>query len=243
MDRWVSEFADDHASGVVRVARHPDDHDPFGSPLTTERLVLKQAEQQLSLPTFWFDGEGQLEGQVSQSLLENGLRSAEVNRQHWIGMHVWWDTWENRPHDDVQQLAIHIEEDLSENASITVFRLQSLEMTGEIAYNGIDVHHDVATQMITFDQNGIVTDSFEGVHGWTISNENLYSEGGIPVFMLETWGEVDGFVTVIEVNGEVRGVIGISNDDMPRNPEIHSQMAIFFLLSALVASGFIVRRR
>ena len=243
IDPWVSEFADDHASRVVRVALHPDDHDPFGSPLTTERLVLKQAEQQLSLPTFWFDGQGELQGQVSQSLLENGLRSAEVNREHWIGMHVWWDTWGNQPHDDIQQLAIHIEEDLPENASITVFRLQSMEMTSEIAYNGIDVHHDVATQMITFNQNGIVTDSFEGVHGWTISNENLYSEGGIPVFMLETWGEVDGFVTVIEENGEVRGVIGISNDDMPRNPEIHSQMAIIFLLSALVASGFIVRRR
>ena len=243
VDPWVSEFADDHASRVVRVALHPDDHDPFGSPLTTERLVLKQAEQQLSLPTFWFDGQGEMQGQVSQSLLENALRSAEVNREHWIGMHVWWDTWGNQPHDDVQQLAIHIEEDLPENASITVFRLQSMEMTSEIAYNGIDVHHDVATQMITFDQNGIVTDSFEGVHGWTISNENLYSEGGIPVFMLETWGEVDGFVTVIEVNGEVRGVIGISNDDMPRNPEINSQLSIFFLLSALVASGFIVRRR
>ena len=243
VDPWVSEFADDQASRVVRVALHPDDHDPFGSPLTTERLVLKQAEQQLSLPTFWFDGQGELQGQVSQSLLENALRSAEVNREHWIGMHVWWDTWGNQPHDDVQQLAIHIEEDLPENASITVFRLQSMEMTSEIAYNGIDVHHDVATQMITFDQNGIVTDSFEGVHGWTISNENLYSEGEIPVIMLETWGAVDGFVTIIEVNGEVRGVIGISNDDMPRNPEINSQMSIFFLLSALVASGFIVRRR
>ena len=243
VDPWISEFADDHESRVVRVALHPDDHDPFGSPLTTERLALKQAEHQLSLPTFWFDGQGEMQGQVSQSLLENALRSAEVNREHWIGMHVWWDTWENQPHDDVQQLAIHIEEDLPENVSITVFRLESLEMTSEIAYNGIDVHHDVATQMITFDQNGIVTDSFEGVHGWTISNENLYSEGGIPVFMLETWGEVDGFVTVIEVNGEVRGVIGISNDDMPRYPEIHSQMAICFLLSALVASGFIVRRR
>ena len=243
IDPWVSEFADDHASRVVRVALHPDDHDPFGSPLTTERLVLKQAEQQLSLPTFWFDGQGEMQGQVSQSLLENGLRSAEVNREHWIGMHVWWDTWANQPHDDVQKLSIHIEENLPENASITVFRLESLEMTSEIAYNGIDVHHDVATQMITFDQNGIVTDSFEGVHGWTISNENLHSEGGIPVFMLETWGEVDGFVTVIEENGEVRGVIGISNDDMPRNPEIDGQVAIFFLLSALVASGFIVRRR
>ena len=243
VDPWISEFTDDHEGRVVRVALHPDDHDPFGSPLTTERLALKQAEQQLSLPTFWFDGQGEMQGQVSQSLLENGLRSAEVNREHWIGMHVWWDTWGNQPHDDVQQLAIHIEEDLPENASITVFRLESLEMTSEIAYNGIDVHHDVATQMITFDQNGIVTDSFEGVHGWTISNENLYSEGGIPVFMLETWGEVDGFVAVIEVNGEVRGVIGISNDDMPRNPEIYSQVALFLLLSALVASGVIVRRR
>jgi len=243
VDPWISEFADDHASRVVRVALHPDDHDPFGSALTTERLALKQAEHQLSLPTFWFDGQGEMQGQVSQSLLENALRSAEVDRKHWIEMRVWWDTWENQPHDGVQQLAIHIEEELSENATITVFRLESLEMTSEIAYNGIDVHHDVATQMITFDQNGIVTDSFEGVHGWTISNENLYSEGGIPVFMLETWGEVDGFVTIIEENGEVRGVIGISNEDNPRNLEIHSQMAIFFLLSALVASGFIVRRR
>ena len=243
VDPWISEFTDDHAGRVVRVALHPDDHDPFGSPLTTERLALKQSEQQYSLPTFWFDGEGELEGQVSQSLLENSLRSAEVNREHWIGMHVWWDTWENQPHDDVQQLAIHIEDDLPENASITVFRLESLEMTSEIAYNGIDVHHDVATQMITFNQNGTVTDSFEGVHGWDISNGNLYSEGGIPVFILDTWGEVDGFVTIIEVNGEVRGVIGISNEDVPRNPEIYSQAALFLLLSALVASGIIVRRR
>ena len=243
VDPWISEFADDHEGRVVRVALHPDDHDPFGSPLTTERLVLKQAEQQLSLPTFWFDGQGEMQGQVSQSLLENGLRSAEVSREHWIEMHVWWDTWGNEPHDEVQQLAIHIEEDLPENASITVFRLQSLEMTSEIAYNGIDVHHDVATQMITFDQNGTVTDSFEGVHGWTMSNGNLYSEGGIPVFILDTWGEVDGFVTIIEVNGEVRGVIGISMEDMPRNPEIYSHVPLFLLLSARVASGIIVRRR
>ena len=243
VDPWVSEFADDHEGRVVRVALHPDDHDPFGSPLTAERLALKQSEQQLSLPTFWFDGQGDMQGQVSPSLLENGLRSAEVNREHWIGMHVWWDTWENQPHDDVQQLAIHIEDDLPENASITVFRLESLEMTSEIAYNGIDVHHDVATQMMTFNQNGTVTDSFEGVHGWTMSNGNRYSEGGIPVFILDTWGEVDGFVTIIEVNGEVRGVIGISMEDMPRNPEIYSHVALFLLLSALVASGIIIRRR
>ena len=241
VDPWVSEFAEDHSGRVYRVALHPNDHDPFGSPLTNQRLALKQAEHQIPLPTFWFDGEGELQGQVSQSLLQNGLRAAEAERDDWIGMRMWWDTWENQPHDDVQQLAIHIEENIPENASITVFRLESLEMTSEIAYNGIDVHHDVATQMITFDREGVVLDSFEGDYGWTVANGNLYSEGGIPVFILETHGELDGFVTVIEENGEVRSVIGISNESMLRNPEIDSQFALILLLGALVASVLLVR--
>lgn len=242
VDPWVSEFAEDHSGRVYCVALHPNDHDPFGSPLTNQRLALKQADHQLSLPTFWFDGEGEFQGQVSQSLLQNGLRAAEAERDDWIGMRMWWDTWGNQLHDDVQQLAIYIEGNLPENALITVFRLESLEMTSEIAYNGIDVHHDVATQMVIFDGDGTVIDSFEGVHGWTISSgHEARSEGGVPVFILETWGEVDGFVTVIEENGEVRGVIGISNEDVLWNPEIDSQFVLIMLLGALVASVLFVR--
>jgi len=242
VDPWISEFVADHSSRVVRVALHPDDHDPFGSALTTKRVALKQADHSLSLPTFWFDGQGTLEGSVSQSLLENELRSAEGNRAHWIGMQAWWDTWHNQPHGDIQKLYLHLDEELPENAKITVFRLETLEMTNEIANNGINIHHDVATQMITFTPNGTVLDSFEGESGWVISNGNLYSEGGIPVFILETSGDIDGFVTVIEVNKEVRGVIGISNEELLRKAEINGDFALLLLVGALVGSSIVTRR-
>jgi len=242
IDPWVTGFVEDRSSRVVRVALHPNDHDPFGSALTNHRISLKQADHQLSLPTFWFNGQGEMEGDVSQSRLENGLLSAESGREDWIGMRMWWDTWGNQPHDDAQQLAIHIEGALPENSSITVFRLENLEMSSEIANNGIDVHHDVATQMIVFDRNGTVSDSFEGAHGWTVTSGNLYSEGGIPVYLLETHGQVDGFVTVIEADGVVRGVIGISSSENPRNVENDSNLALFLLLSALAASTILVSR-
>jgi len=242
VDPLVSEFVDEHTSRVVHVALHPNDHDPFGSALTTHRIGLKQIDTELSLPTFWFDGGSELQGSASQSLLENELRSAEVKRTDWIGMSMWWDSWGNSPHDDTHRFHLNIDGDLPPDAIITVFRLETLEMTSEIANNGIDVHHDVATQMISFSPNGSVLDSFDGVHGWDISTGNLYSEGGIPVYTLETYGQVDGFVTVIEDNGEVRGVIGISNEEMPRKAEIYSGYSLLLLLGALVGSSVVLRR-
>jgi thiol-disulfide isomerase/thioredoxin len=242
VDPLVSEFVDEHTSRVVRVALHPNDHDPFGSALTTHRIGLKQAEVELPLPTFWFDGESELQGSASQSLLENELRSAELKRTDWIEMSVWWDSWKNSPHDDIHRFHLNIDEDLPPDAIITVFRLETLEMTSEIANNGIDVHHDVATQMISFSPNGSVLDSFDGVHGWDISTGNLYSEGGIPVYTLETYGEVDGFVTVIEDNGEVRGALGIHDVENPRNPEKTMNLALFWLVLALVTSSILVSR-
>ena len=242
VDPLVSEFVDEHTSRVVRVALHPNDHDPFGSALTTHRIGLKQAEVELPLPTFWFDGESELQGSASQSLLENELRSAELKRTDWIEMSVWWDSWKNSPHDDIHRFHLNIDEDLPPDAIITVFRLETLEMTSEIANNGIDVHHDVATQMISFSPNGSVLDSFDGGHGWDISTGNLYSEGGIPVYTLETYGEVDGFVTIIEQNGEVRGVLGIHDVENPRNPEKSMNLALFWLVLALVTSSILVSR-
>ena len=242
VDPLVSEFVDEHTSRVVRVALHPNDHDPFGSALTTHRIGLKQAEVELPLPTFWFDGESELQGSASQSLLENELRSAELKRTDWIEMSVWWDSWKNSPHDDIHRFHLNIDEDLPPDAIITVFRLETLEMTSEIANNGIDVHHDVATQMISFSPNGSVLDSFDGGHGWDISTGNLYSEGGIPVYTLETYGEVDGFVTIIEQNGEVRGVLGIHDVENPRNPEKSINSTLFWLVLALVTSSILVSR-
>ena len=50
VDPWVTEFTESHSSRIVRVALHPDDHDPFGSALTTKRITQKQANESVSLP-------------------------------------------------------------------------------------------------------------------------------------------------------------------------------------------------
>ena len=242
IDPCVVEFTDSHSSRMVRVALHPDDHDPFGSALTTKRVTQKQANQSVSLPAFWFDGQGFLEGAVSRSLLENGLRSAEGDRVDWIGMRVWWDTWGNSPHEDAHEFHINIDENLPSEAIITVFRLETLEMTSEIANNGVDVHHDVATQMISFSPNGTVIDSFDGSHGWNLSTGDLPSEDGIPVYTLKTYGEVAGFVTIVELNGGVRGVIGISDDVNVPKAEKYEFLAILLLVLALVCSTVVMRR-
>jgi|TARA_B100001540_G_scaffold240668_1_gene215329 adenosine/AMP kinase len=242
IDPWISDFVDSHSSRVVRVALHPDDHDPFGSPLTTQRIGLKQAEHQLQLPSFWFDGQGELQGAVSQSLLANELRSAEIERSDWIGMQVVWDTWVYDNANDSHTISIYLDEALPVNSTLTVFRIQSLEMTSEIAYNGIDVHHDVATQMITFDENGHLIQSFEGTHGWDIIELNQTEINSVPAIALQTQGKVDGFVTIIEENGAVRSVVGIYDGEIPRNTEIDQKMGVFWLLLALVISSALVSR-
>ena len=242
IDPWITDFVDSHSTRVVRVALHPDDHDPFGSPLTTHRIGMKQAEHQLQLPTFWFDGQDQLEGVVSQSLLANELRSAENRRSDWIGMSVEWNTWDHEVAEDTHAITIRLNAKLAENSTMTVFRIQSLEMTSEIANNGIDVHHDVATQMITVDENDNVTHSFEGIHGWTITDSNLSKSEGDVLLTLETKGDVDGFVTIIEENGEVRGVLGIHDVENPRNPEKSMNLTLFWLVLALVTSSILVSR-
>ncbi|MDP6888807.1 MAG: hypothetical protein QF454_02110 [Candidatus Thalassarchaeaceae archaeon] len=243
IDPWVTNFVDERSNRVVRIAFHPNDHDPFGSPLTTHRIALKAPETTPSLPTFWFDGEGEMEGQVTPSMLENNLRNAESNREDSLQMQVWWDTWSDTADDEIQKLSIHIPNSLPNNTTITVFKLESLSMKNqEIAYNGIDTHHDVATQMIVFRENGTVSSSFGGTGGWNLSDGTREGAGAVPIYILETNGSADGFVTVIEVDGVVRGVIGIYDDENPRNVENDGFLATLLLAGALVTSSILISR-
>ena len=62
------------------------------------------------------------------------------------------------------------------------------------------------------------------------------------MFILETYGEVDGFVTIIEVEGVVRGVIGIHDGENPRNTENNGFLATILLAGALVTSSILISR-
>ena len=116
-------------------------------------------------------------------------------------------------------------------------------MTSEIANNGMDTHHDVATQMITFRENGTISSSFDGGNDWNLTMGTRQDSGGVPTYIIETSGETDGFVAVIEADGVVRGAIGIYDDGNPRKAENNRNLAMFFLVGALVASSALISRR
>jgi hypothetical protein len=235
VDPWIPEFTADHSNRVVRVALHPNDHDPFGSPLTNDRLALKELEGNQPLPTFWFDGEDPIVGGVTYSQLAKKLKSAEARRDHWVGMQMDWDTWRG-DEGERHQLSLMVEDPISENATITIFRLETLTMTTQIANNGIDTHHGVATQMIVLDREGQIVKVQNGTQGWDEVQSQAES------FEFSTRGEVDTFVAVIEDSGVVLGVLGISNTDSAEDSDLMPMLTILLLLSALVCSSVILRR-
>ena len=112
----------------------------------------------------------------------------------------------------------------------------------DIANNGIDIHHDVATQMISFNASGNVSHSFDGDFGWSLTVQDGTDPMGDSEFRLETNGDADGFVTVIEEFGEVRGVTAIYSGEILRNTENESKIAWFWPILALVAFSILLSR-
>ena len=49
---WIPHFTTDHSNRVIRVALHPNVHDPYGSPLTNDQLAMKVIEENQPLHTF-----------------------------------------------------------------------------------------------------------------------------------------------------------------------------------------------
>ena len=235
VDPWIPDFTADHSNRVVRVALHPNDHDPFGSPLTSDRLALKELEENQPLPTFWFDGDNPIVGGVTYSQLAKKVKSAEARRGHWVGMQMDWDTWQGNE-GERHQLRLAIGESIPENSTITIFRLETLTVTSEIANKGADTHHDVATQMIVLDTDGGIVRMRNGTQGW----DEARKQAG--AYEFSTQGEVDTFVAVIEDSGVVLGVLGISNTDSAEDSDLMPLLTILLLLSALVCSSVILRR-
>ena len=239
IDPKVNEFVGNKEDRLYRVALHPNDHDPFGSLVTTDRIISKQIDHQLVFPTFWLDNSVELQGNTGFSTLESSLVTVEAEKDDWIGIQMWWDSGPI----DTHQIYIHIADELPMNSTVTIFRLENLKMTSEIANNGIEIHHDVATQSITFDRTGTSTED-ASLYGyeWNLSTGNLPNNSDIDTFIFNTSGNVDGFVTIIETNGSIRSVIGISDSDFPRNTEKNTEMSLILLGITLASSTILIRR-
>lgn len=248
VDPMVSDFMGQYSGRVYRVALHPNDHDPFGTPATLHRIFMKDNSADSSLPSIWFDGRNKVEGFVTYGELSSALSSAEIGREntHTIGM--VWSTWENGIHDNVQRVNILFDSDIPTNSTLTLFRTETLIHDSEIASNGILTHHDVVTAMFTVQLDGEPIQqhpSNDTAEIWYQGNTAYTNSVGFEsVIGFDLFGDADSFVAVVEHDGEVLAVLGISDvEESPEGTENGHNSALILLTGALVFSTLLLYRR
>jgi hypothetical protein len=233
IDPWIGDFVSDHSGRVERIALHPDDHDPFGTPLTTARISELSPDENLGLPTFWFDGQGQVTGAVTYNRLAGAVMSAELDRDAWQEMRLEWNT-----HSTGDVIRVDAGP-WTENASITLHLKQQRSMDSEIASNGIDEHEDVLTGQIRINASAF---EYVGDAGYEVTWEALDREESETGYVVHGTDKIWGVVAVLTVDGEIRSVVGLQYEDGADPVDFLSLGAILFLFSALVLSTVILRR-
>ncbi|MDC0576650.1 hypothetical protein OAO70_01260, partial [Euryarchaeota archaeon] len=80
IDPWISNFADERGSRLVRIALHDPVADPLGSSISSERLSIHSNSMDLA-PSFWFDSNNEIKGTVEPVDLDRALLNSEGVRE------------------------------------------------------------------------------------------------------------------------------------------------------------------
>ena len=141
IDPWVSNFADDRGSRLVRIALHDPLEDPLGSIISSERLSIHSNSMELA-PSFWFDSNNEIKGAVDSVDLDRALLNSEGVRDSdsiiSISGTESFDT-------DSMNLKVNLFNiDYSSNSQVSIFLLAEVNIDKSQATNGITTHEDVA---------------------------------------------------------------------------------------------------
>ena len=141
IDPWISNFADDRGSRLVRIALHDPLEDPLGSIISSERLSIHSNSMELA-PSFWFDSNNEIKGAVDSVDLDRALLNSEGVRDSdsiiSISGTESFDT-------DSMNLKVNLFNiDNSSNSQVSIFLLAEVNIDKSQATNGITTHEDVA---------------------------------------------------------------------------------------------------
>ena len=141
IDPWVSNFADDRGSRLVRIALHDPVEDPLGSIISSERLSIHSNSMELA-PSFWFDSNNEIKGAVDSVDLDRALLNSEgVRGSDSIISISGTESFDT----DSMNLKVNLFNiDNSSNSQVSIFLLAEVNIDKSQATNGITTHEDVA---------------------------------------------------------------------------------------------------
>ena len=141
IDPWVSNFADERGSRLVRIALHDPVADPLGSSISSERLSIHSNSMDLA-PSFWFDSNNEIKGNVDPVDLDRALLNSEGVRESDTIISI--SGAENFDSNSMDLRVNLFNVDNSSNSQVSIFLLAEIIIDKSQATNGITTHEDVA---------------------------------------------------------------------------------------------------
>ena len=141
IDPWISNFADDRGSRLVRIALHDPLEDPLGSIISSERLSIHSNSMELA-PSFWFDSNNEIKGAVDSVDLDRALLNSEGVRDSDTIISI--SGTESFDTDSMNLKVNLFNIDNSSNSQVSIFLLAEVIIDKSQATNGIITHKDVA---------------------------------------------------------------------------------------------------
>ena len=141
IDPWISNFADERGSRLVRIALHDPVADPLGNTISSERLSILSNSMELA-PSFWFDSNNEIKGMVDPVDLDRALLNSEGIRDSGTTISIL-----GTESIDSNSLGLRINlfnVDNSSNSQVSIFLLAEINIDKSQATNGILTHEDVA---------------------------------------------------------------------------------------------------
>ena len=141
IDPWISNFADERGSRLVRIALHDPVADPLGSSISSERLSIHSNSMDLA-PSFWFDSNNEIKGTVNPVDLDRALLNSEGVRESDTIISI--SGAENFDSNSMDLRVNLFNVDNSSNSQVSIFLLAEIIIDKSQATNGITTHEDVA---------------------------------------------------------------------------------------------------
>ena len=141
IDPWISNFADERGSRLVRIALHDPVADPLGSSISSERLSIHSNSMDLA-PSFWFDSNNEIKGTVEPVDLDRALLNSEGVRESDTIISI--SGAENFDSNSMDLRVNLFNVDNSSNSQVSIFLLAEIIIDKSQATNGITTHEDVA---------------------------------------------------------------------------------------------------
>ena len=248
IDPWISNFADERGSRLVRIALHDPVADPLGSSISSERLSIHSNSMDLA-PSFWFDSNNEIKGNVDPVDLDRALLNSEGVRESDTIISI--SGVENFDSNSMDLRVNLFNVDNSSNSQVSIFLLAEIIIDKSQATNGITTHEDVAVGYLNMEiDTNLSTDDITSETNFNSRFTNISMTRNVNSFQInldfplgnEDIEDISIVVAHEKIVDEQRSTLGAVSLNLDNSQNSNGINVVFPLISICIISTVILFR-